>query len=78
MDPQLTTQEPIRNLLDGAGGYWWACFGKLGFTYDAVLDEELSLEIVANLFGGHGSIDETRLSIFPRTRGFGRSEARMQ
>lgn len=29
-------------------------FARFGFTHDGVLDEELFLEIVANLLGGHG------------------------
>jgi hypothetical protein len=40
-------------------------FRRYGFTHDSVLEEELFLEIVANLLGGHDDeggrlIDETR------------------
>jgi len=41
-------------------------FTRFGFTHDGVLDEELFLEIVTNLVGGHNesegglAIDETR------------------
>ena len=33
-------------------------FARFGPTHDCVLDEELFLEIVANLLGGHDEVDD--------------------
>ena len=58
-------------------------FGRFECTYDGVFDEELFLEIVANLLGGHNEggkpIDgKTRQAILAQARRLGNSRSRMQ
>jgi len=54
MDPQFTTEEPTCNLSNGSPMFVGGClFWGAGLTHDGVLDEELFLEIVANLVRGH-------------------------
>jgi hypothetical protein len=62
MDPQLATQEPICDLSNKNPGSS-VSLGGFGSTHDGVLDEELFLEIVANLVRGHDEgmdVDGTR------------------
>ena len=65
MDPQLTTQEPICDLLNCSSV---GVITGFGFTHDGVLDEELFLEIVANLVCRHDEGGRLMWRILTRTR----------
>ena len=73
MDGQLAAQESVGDLSSSSVGI----FTGFGFTNDGVLDEELLLEIVANLLGRHDERDETRWRILthgPVNRGRNRRD----
>ena len=58
MDPQLATEESICDLSTKIRCSSVGIFARFGPTHDCVLDEELFLEIVANLLSGHDEVDD--------------------
>ena len=56
MDPQLATEESICDLSTKIRCSSVGIFARFGPTHDCVLDEELFLEIVANLVRGHDEV----------------------